>query len=102
MSSELCVLLIDVCRLVITAIGIFFALWAVINALATLAPARPAKLAFYKSNVIDGLICSATLLLSLFIVGCTPRTGLEHEYHVASISINGVETRTDFLLTNGE
>jgi len=30
--------------------------------------------------------------------GCTPRTGLEHEYHVASITINGEVTETDFKL----
>jgi len=42
-------------------------------------------------------VYSVILLISL-IVGCTPRTGLAHQYHVAAITINGEVTETDFLL----
>lgn len=34
----------------------------------------------------------------LFLTGCTPRTNLAHQYHVAAITINGEVTETDFLL----
>ena len=52
----------------------------------------------FLSGVLAGVIFTSVLLLS----SCTPRTGLEHEYHVAAITINGVRTRTDFRLCKRE
>lgn len=48
--------------------------------------------------IVALVIITATFVATTFLTGCTPRTGLEHEYHVASITINGERTETDFLL----
>ena len=52
----------------------------------------------FLSGVLAGVIFTSVLLLS----SCTPRSHLEHEYHVASITINGERTETDFRVCRKE
>ena len=54
---------------------------------------------YYHKRIIEAGLYIVVLSIILLLSGCTPRTGSAHQYHIAAITIDGVRTETDFLLT---
>jgi len=96
-------LLIEICKLSIVAAIAVTLVSACSYAFYRVTEYKFGRLAdWYTRRALNDLAYVALFTLILYFSGCTPRTGLEHEYHVASITINGEVTETDFLLTKLE
>jgi hypothetical protein len=93
-------LLIEVCKLVILADIVVLSFLAIIYFYCAHNETGYASSKVYEAAKTAAVSC-LVLQIAFLLLGCTPKKkcilGLE-EFHVASITINGEKTETDFLL----
>jgi len=91
-------LLVEIARLTLTSCGAIAIVSGFANIKYSIEDLPQVWWYHFKRGMTDVIIAVIPLSI-LALSSCTPRTNLAHQYHVASVTINGERTETDFLLT---